>query len=343
MRRATLAVTLAALIAAGCSSSATKAKGRADVLRLGVFPNLTHAPALVAIASGILDRDLAPAQAKVTVFNSGSQAGQALLSGSLDATFIGPAPSASLFEQGGSVVVVSGAVQNGASLVVRTGSGIQSASDLAGKKVAVPGIGNTQDIALRTWLHQNGLKAKDEGGTVAVITVDNPELPQTFQQKQVDAAWEPEPWPSVLESQNLATELVDETSLWPGGAFPTTGLLVSKGYLSAHPDVVRKLVQANVDAIQYINQYPDKAKQLASQQLQKIGGLELSDAVLDEAWGKLRFSYDPLVAVAEQYATNAWKLGVFDTKPDNLGAMFALDDLNAILKQKGLTPVSVPA
>jgi NitT/TauT family transport system substrate-binding protein len=343
MKRTMAALTLAALMTSGCASSSAKAKGSASVLRLGVFPNLTHAPALVAIATGILDRDLTPTRAKVTVFNSGSQAGQALLSGSLDATYIGPVPSASLFEQGGDVAIVSGAVQNGASLVVRSGSGIGTASNLGGKKVAVPGVGNTQDIALRTWLHQNGLKTKDEGGTVAVVAIDNPELPQVFQAKQVDAAWEPEPWPSVLESQSLATRLVDEASLWPGGAFPTTSLLVSKGYLSAHPDVVRRLVQTNVDAIRYITDNPDKAKELANQQLRKIGGPDLAAAVLDEAWGRLRFSYDPLAAAVEQYATNAWKAGIFDTKPGNLAAMFALGDLNAILNEKGLPPVNVAA
>jgi NitT/TauT family transport system substrate-binding protein len=343
MSRTAVAVTLAAVVVAGCASSNAKAKGSAAVLRLGVFPNLTHAPALVGIGGGIFDRDLAPTRVDVTVFNSGSQAGQALLSGSIDATFIGPVPAASLFEQGGEVAVVSGAVQNGASLVVRAGSGIRAAADLAGKKVVVPGIGNTQDIALRTWLHRNGLKARDEGGSVTVLAVDNPELPQVFQAKQVDAAWEPEPWPSLLESQHLGTPLVDETTLWPGGNFPTTQLLVSRGYLSAHPDVVRRLVLANVDAIQSIAEDPERAKQLAAQQLQKIGGPDLAASVLDQAWGRLRFSYDPVVAVAEQYAMNAWKLGIFDTRPDNLASLFELDALNDVLKEKGLPAVSLAA
>jgi sulfonate transport system substrate-binding protein len=343
MKRTIVVLTLAALVASGCASSATKRKGSATELRLGVFPNLTHAPALVGIAGGIFDRDLAPTKVKVSVFNSGSQAGQALLSGSVDATYIGPVPAASLFEKGGDVVVVSGAVQNGAALIVRTGSGIQGPSDLKGKRVAVPGIGNTQDIALRTWLHKNGLKAKDEGGDVAVIPVDNPELPQVFEQKQVDAAWEPEPWPSLLESQGLATELVNETSLWPGGSFPTSELLVSKAYVTAHPDIVRKLVQANVDSIQLITDSPDKAKQLANQELQAAGAKVIPADVLDKAWANLRFSYDPLVVVGEQYALNAWSVGAFKTKPDNLPSLYALDDLNAILKQKGLPEVKVAA
>jgi NitT/TauT family transport system substrate-binding protein len=344
MKRTTtaLAVTLT-VIAAGCAGSTARAKGSAEVIRLGVFPNLTHAPALVGVATGVFDRDLAPTKVKVTVFNSGSQAGQALLSGSLDATYIGPVPAASLFEAGAEVSLVSGAVQNGASLIIRNGSGIQNAADLAGKKIAVPGIGNTQDIALRTWLHQNSLKTKDEGGDVAVVAINNPQLPEVFKAKQVDAAWEPEPWPSVLESQNLATEMVDETSLWPAGAFPTTGLLVSSVYLGTHPDIVRKLVQANVDALDYISKNPEKAKQLASEQLQTFGGPTIGSAALDQAWTRLRFSYDPLPPQAEQYAMYAFQLGAFETKPDNLAKMFALDDLNAVLQQKGLPAVEVPA
>ena len=154
----TVALAALAVLAGACSSSATRARGSGDVLRLGVFPNLTHAPALVAVADGIFDRDLAPTKVDVTSFVSGSQAGQAIEAGSIDAAYIGPVPAASLLEKGSDVRVVSGVVQGGASLVVRTGSGVHSPSDLRNKTVAVPSLGNTQDIALRTWLTMAGIR-----------------------------------------------------------------------------------------------------------------------------------------------------------------------------------------
>src|SRR5687767_1170770 len=169
MRRTVAAVALLGLIVAGCASSAERARGSAEVLRLGIFPNLTHAPGFVALGEGIFEEVLQGTEVEATVFNSGTDAGNALLGGSIDASYIGPGPATSLYlESGGQVAVVSGAVSGGASLVVRKGSGIEGPDDLAGKKIAVPGIGNTQDIALRAWLEDNGLRTNDEGGEVSV-------------------------------------------------------------------------------------------------------------------------------------------------------------------------------
>src|SRR5438093_7722336 len=123
-------IALVALVATGCASSAARAKGSDTVLRLGIFPNLTHAPGLVGIADGTFDRDLAPTRLEVKVFNSGSEAGTALLAGAIDATYIGPGPTVKLFLSSGKVAVVSGVAQGGAAFVVRNGSGISSAKDL---------------------------------------------------------------------------------------------------------------------------------------------------------------------------------------------------------------------
>src|SRR5438128_11772707 len=98
MKRITVTVAALALLLGACASSASRAKGSAGVLRLGVFPNLTHAPALIGLAGGIFARDLAPTKVEPTSFVSGSQAGQALEAGSIDAAYIGPVPAASLFE-----------------------------------------------------------------------------------------------------------------------------------------------------------------------------------------------------------------------------------------------------
>src|SRR5687767_12684420 len=261
MRRTVAAVALLGLIVAGCASSAERARGSAEVLRLGIFPNLTHAPGFVAQGAGIFEEVMAPTQVELTVFNSGTDAGNALLGGSIDASYIGPGPATSLFlESDGGVAVVSGAVSGGASFVVRKGAGINGPQDLPGKKIAIPGIGNTQDIALRAWLEENGLTTNDEGGEVSVLEVDNPELPQLFQAGELDGAWEPEPYPSLLVEQGLAEVYVDEAELWPDGQFVTTHLLVNTTYMDTHPDVVRRLVEANVQAIDFLNENPEEAK-----------------------------------------------------------------------------------
>jgi NitT/TauT family transport system substrate-binding protein len=343
-RKLLIATALAGLVAAGCAGSATRARGSAEVLRLGIFPNLTHAPGFVALGEGIFEETLGSTRVETTVFNSGTDAGNALLAGSIDATYIGPGPATSLFlESDGGVAVVSGAVSGGASFVVRTGTGINGPQDLPGKKIAVPGIGNTQDIALRTWLEEEGLTTNDEGGEVSVLEVDNPELPQLFQAGELDGAWEPEPYPSLLVEEGLAEVYIDEADLWPGGEFVTTHLLVNTTYMEEHPEVVRRLVDANVQAIQFLNENPDEAKASAQAELIKAGAPSLDQAVVDSAWEKLTFTWDPVASSLEVGAQNAFDLGYLEENPSNIMDLYRIDDLNAILEEQGEQTVEVAA
>jgi sulfonate transport system substrate-binding protein len=344
MRRLTAAVAVAAMMGAGCASSAERAKGSAEVVRLGIFPNLTHAPGFVAQQAGIFEEVMAPTRVDVTVFNSGTDAGNALLGGSIDATYIGPGPATSLFlESDGRVSVVSGAVSGGASFVVRKDAGINGPEDLPGKKIAVPGIGNTQDIALRAWLEDHGLTTNDEGGDVSVLEVDNPELPQLFEAGELDGAWEPEPYPSLLVEQGVAEVYVDEADLWPDGRFVTTHLLVNNAYMDAHPGIVRDLVEANVRAIDFLNENPEEAKAAAQAGLIEAGAPSLDQAVVDAAWEKLSFTWDPIAGSLQTGAEHAFDLGYIEENPTNVLDLYRLEDLNTILEQRGDTPVEVAA
>jgi NitT/TauT family transport system substrate-binding protein len=332
MRKVLLLVAATALVAGACASSEQRAQGEEGVLRLGMFPNLTHAPGYVALEQGIFEDALAPTTVDVTYFNSGSDAGTAVLSGSIDATYIGPGPATSLYLQSdGGVAIVSGVTAGGASFVVRKDAGIDSAEDLAGKRIAVPGLGNTQDVALRTWLHEHDLRARDEGGDVSVAAVDNPELVGLFRAGHLDGAWEPEPYPSLLIAEGLADPFVDEAELWPDGEFVTTVLLVNSTYMEANPGVVADLVTANVEAVQLIQDDPESAKAAAQAGLIKAGAPSLDQAVVDTAWDNLTFTWDPVAPSLVQGAANAYSLGYLDTEPSAMTELFRLDHLNDVL------------
>jgi NitT/TauT family transport system substrate-binding protein len=338
----TVLMGVVALAASACATSASRARGEEGVLRLGIFPNLTHAPGYVALGEGILQEKLGAIEVDTRVFNSGTDAGEALIAGSIDATYIGPGPATSLFlESGGNVAVVSGSVSGGASFVVRTGSGIDGPEDLPGKRVAVPSFGNTQDIALRAWLEENGLRTNDEGGDVTVLEVDNPELPHLFGRGDIDAAWEPEPYPSLLVAEGLGEIYIDEADLWPGGEFVTTHLLVSKPYMEANPDVIRRLVEANVEAIAFMNENPEAAKATTQAELIKAGAPSLDQDVVDMAWDKLTFTWDPIAESLVAGAEHAFELGYLDENPADILDLYRLEELNAILEEQGETPVEV--
>ena len=173
-------------------------------VRAGFFPNISHPQALVGKAQGTFERSLGPGfRVEWKQFNAGPSVIEAIFAGALDLAYIGPSPTLNGYIQshGDALRVVGGACSGGASLVVREGAGIAKASDFHGKRVASPQLGNTQDVALRAWLHSQGLATTDKGGDVQVLPLANPDQLTLFLKGELDAAWAPEPW---------ATRLIDE-------------------------------------------------------------------------------------------------------------------------------------
>src|SRR5262245_30025002 len=258
-RRRALGLALA-LLACACSrdSGEAGAPAAATPLRLGYFANVTHAPALVALERGLFAEALGPGVAlEPHAFNAGPEAVEALFSGALDATYIGPNPAINAFarSRGEAVRIVAGCTSGGAALVVAPA--ITAPAQLRGAKLATPQLGNTQDVALRSWLAQQGLAATLEGaGDVAVLPQANAQTLETFRAGEIQGAWLPEPWASRLVLEAGASVLVDERSLWPDGRFVTTHLVVRTAFLREHPELVAALLRAHVAAVDFANASP---------------------------------------------------------------------------------------
>ena len=171
----------------------------------------------------------------------------------IDATYVGPNPAINgyIVSGGKNVKIVAGASSGGAVFVVRNDSGIQSPKDFAGKKFASPQLGNTQDVALRKYLLDNGYKTKEKGGNVEVIPVKNPDILTLMLKKEIDGAWVPEPWGEKLIKEGNARQFLDERTLWPNGKFVTANIVVNPEYLRANPDVIKKFLEAHVNETQY--------------------------------------------------------------------------------------------
>jgi NitT/TauT family transport system substrate-binding protein len=269
------------------------------------------------------------------VFNAGPAETEALFSGAIDATYIGPNPAINAFAKsnGQAVRIISGATSGGAFLVVNPS--INSAADLKGKKIASPQLGNTQDVALRSWLKSQGLKTDTQGGgDVSIVPQDNATALAAFESGAIAGAWEPEPWATRMVQEGKGKVLVDERTLWPGGQFVTTELMVRTAFLKEHPDVVQHLLEGQVAATDFINANPAEAKTLANQALQQATGKALSQSVLDAAWPHMTFTDDPLAASLRTGADNAKAVGLLDSKT-KLDGLFDLTLLNKVLKTAG--------
>src|SRR3982750_4964584 len=236
----------------GSGDSGNSGGATASELRLGYFANLTHAPALIGENQGYFKDELGKTKLTTQVFNAGPDEVEALFAGALDAAYIGPSPTINAYGQsdGDAIRIIAGAASGGAQLVVR--DGIDSPADLEGTTLATPQLGNTQDVALRTWLTKQGLKnSVDGGGDVTITPTANADIPNLFDSGQLAGAWGPEPTASLLALEHKGHVLVDERDLWPQGQFVTTQLIVRTDFLEKYPDTVAALLRGHVQAVQF--------------------------------------------------------------------------------------------
>ncbi len=334
-----LAVVGAACGGDGAAGDAAPADGPPPVgpvtVRLGYFPNITHAPGIVGDLGGFFEDNLGEdVTIETSTFNAGPEAVEALFAEALDLTFIGPNPAINAFAQSGgeAVRIVAGSTSGGAFLVVR--DGVDAPEDLAGLELATPQLGNTQDVALRAWLADQGYEVDDAGGgDVSILPQPNGDALAAFIAGDIDGAWVPEPFATRFIQEGGAHVLVDERDLWPEGSYVTTHLVVRTGFLEEHPDVVQGIIEGLADAIDLIERDPAEAKRLTNEGIEAITDKPLSQEVLDAAWDNLTFTLDPIASSLAASAKDAQAAGLLD--PVDLDGVYDLSLLNEVLDERG--------
>jgi NitT/TauT family transport system substrate-binding protein len=339
------AIGAALLLAAGCSSSASSSSGAASsasassaggaavTVSLGFLTNITHAPALVALREGYFTKALGSAGTlKPTAFSTGTEETTALLAGQLDAAYVGPNPAINAWQKsnGTAIKIVSGAATGGASIVVE--KGITTASQLKGKTLATPSLGNTQDVALRSWLKQNGLTTTSTGGGDAFIkpTTPNSAAVLEFKSGQIAGGSEPAPY-DVEMVRDGGTVLFSEPGV-------TTLLVVAQSFLSAHPAIVSDLIRAQIQANDFIKSNPAAAQADANAELASYTGKPLKAGIVAAAFKEITFTNNPDASSLTADAQQAVSLGLL--KPVSLKGIFDLGPLNQALAAAGESQVS---
>jgi NitT/TauT family transport system substrate-binding protein len=348
MRRILMGVAAAAgtaLLVAGCSSgnsssSSDAATGTSSAaaatpvtVRLGFLANITHAPALIALKNGYFAKALGSAgTVDATAFSSGTQETTAILAGQLDAAYVGPNPAINAWQKssGSAIKVVSGVATGGASIVVKPS--VDGASQLKGQSLATPSLGNTQDVALRYWLKQQGLTTTATGGGDVSIkpTTPNSAAVLEFESGQIAGASEPAPY-DVEMVKDGGKVLLSEPGV-------TTLLMVTQSFLAAHPAIVADLLKANLQAIDYIKSSPAQAQADANAELAAYTGKALKASIVAASFKEIDFTVDPDASSLTQDAQQAESVGLL--QPVNLSGIFDLSPLNALLSAAGQPQVS---
>lgn len=312
------------------------------VLKIGFFPNINHAQAVIGIGNGDFQKALgSDVEIKTFLFNAGPSAIEALLARQVDVSYIGPNPAINgyVVSEGKSLKIIAGVSSGGAVFVVRNDSGINSVKDFAGKKFASPQLGNTQDVALRKYLIDNGYNTKDKGGNVEILPVKNPDILTLLLKKEIDGAWVPEPWGEKLIKEGNSKLFLDERTLWPEGKFVTANIIVNPEYLQQNPEVIRKLLVAHVNETQWINSHKQEALTIFNTQLKSLTGQTIPEDQLSEAFNRLELTYDPVKQSLFESASDAFSVGFLGKTEPDLSGIYDLTILNEVLKSKGLQEI----
>lgn len=309
-------------------------------IRVGHFPNITHSQALVGLADGTFQKMLGETAAiERKLFNAGPAEIEALLAGEIDLGYIGPVPAINGFVKSkGWLQVIAGATNAGAVLVVREDAGINSVKDLAGKKVAVPQFGNTQDIFLRKILADAGLHDAARGGDVTVLQMENPDILTTFVTKEIEAALVPEPWGSRLVKQAGGKILLDWNQVWREGNYTTAVVIARTEFLKEHPDLVEKFIAAHVELTERIVKDAENSKTLINAQLKELTKKELTNDILDSSFARLLPSYDPSAESVREFVALSVDNGYLKEIP-NIDGLINLELLNKVLRKKNLPEI----
>ncbi len=305
-------------------------------IRVAYFPNINHAVPIIGMEKGTFENQIGNNTViEPILFDAGPQVIESIFAGSIDIAYVGPGPAINGFlkSENHNVKILSGAASGGASFIVHPNSKIDSVADFEGKRIAAPQIGNTQDISLRNYLSENGLKPAEKGGSVIVLNISNPDIYTLFAKGDIDAAWVPEPTATILVQQLDGKRLFNEEELWPDNKFASVLLIAREEYVKQNPDVINKWLEAHKQTVNWINSNPEQTRIIFNQFMKKETGKSLPDKLVDESLSNLEITSDPIVSSIHIFAKRADSLGYLGRHGYSLDGIFFDINSNSQLQE----------
>ena len=318
-------------IAMAVALSGGQEQSNQDKIRVAFFPSISHAAPIVGIENGIFESSIGQEiKIETKLFDSGPQVIESIFANSIDVAYVGPGPVINGFlkSNGNDIKILAGAASGGASFIIHPDSGLDSIENFDGKRIASPQISNSQDVSLRHYLASNNLQPVEKGGTVFVLNISNPDIYTLFAKGEIDGAWVPEPWATMLVEELDGVRLFNEENLWPNEEFTSVLLIARTDYLEKNPELVKNWLKSHEETIAWINANPDKSKSIFEGFLKKHMGKSLPTKIIDESFSNLTITSDPIKSSVLIFAERADSLGYLGRDGYNLDGIFYQSDLN---------------
>ena len=300
-------------------------------IRVAFFPSIVHAVPIIGMETQTFVDNLDDyLEIEVKIFDSGPQVIESIFSNSVDIAYVGPGPVINGFlkSDGNDLKILAGAASGGASFVIQKNSGLELIENYSGKRVAAPQISNTQDVSLRHYLAENGLKSAEKGGDVFVLNIANPDIYTLFAKGDIDGAWVPEPWATMLVEELDGVRLFDENEFWPENKFSSVLLIGRSDYIEKNPEIIKKWINANEKTVQWINNHPDKSKKLYNEFLKSYMGRTLPENIVEKSFSNIIITSEPLENSVYTFAERADALGYLGRDGYTLDGIFYHENIS---------------
>ena len=300
-------------------------------IRVAFFPSVVHAVPIIGMETQTFANNLnADLDIQVKIFDSGPQVIESIFSNSVDIAYVGPGPVINGFlkSDGNDLKILAGAASGGASFVIQKNSGLDLIENYSGKRIAAPQISNTQDVSLRHYLAENGLITAEKGGDVFVLNIANPDIYTLFAKGDIDGAWVPEPWATMLVEELDGVRLFDENKFWPENQFSSVLLIGRSDYIEKNPEIIKKWINANEKTVQWINNHPNESKILYNEFLKSYMGRTLPQNIVEKSFSKIMITSEPLENSIHTFAERADALGYLGRDGYTLDGIFYHENIS---------------
>ena len=300
-------------------------------IRVAFFPSVVHAVPIIGMETQTFANNLnADLDIQVKIFDSGPQVIESIFSNSVDIAYVGPGPVINGFlkSDGNDLKILAGAASGGASFVIQKNSGLDLIENYSGKRIAAPQISNTQDVSLRHYLAENGLVTAEKGGDVFVLNIANPDIYTLFAKGDIDGAWVPEPWATMLVEELDGVRLFDENEFWPENQFSSVLLISRSDYIEKNPEIIKKWINANEKTAQWINNHPDESKKLYNEFLNSYMGRTLPQNIVEKSFSNIIITSEPLENSVYTFAERADALGYLGRDGYSLDGIFYHENIS---------------
>lgn len=264
--KAAVAVSAVLLLVTGCGSGSpsggteTTAAGGSDSsldpVTVGVIPIVDTAPIWLGKEQGFFEEEGINLELQPT--SGGAAAVPGVVSGDFDFAFGNIMSIMVAAGQGLDVrFVANGASTTGdtasdfGAVVVREDSDIQTAADLAGKRVSVNNLANIGDTTIRYVVEQDG----GDQSSIEFVEVAFPDAPAALANGQVDAAWILEPFLTQALADGSRVVSYNYAEVSPD--LDIAGYFTTGETIDGNADLVERFTTAMNRSLEYAQENPD--------------------------------------------------------------------------------------